>query len=415
MSFALAPQSKNKEVYNKPSTPIRRSSHGSGVSNSEIIAHDSIIHLQRTIGNQAIQRLLRSNALNDVKVTGIQAKLKISQPGDTYEQEADRVAEQVMKMSTSNDIALTISKEEERIDRKCSTCEMKKENEEEKNLDISRKPSTISNFEVSSEAINKISNMRASGGSSLDHDTQELMESKFGYDFGSVRIHRDAKAAESVQTVNALAYTLGEDIVFGDGQYNPSSKDGKRLLAHELTHVVQQSYDIRKKPYSELTKSPQSGKIIPIREITDTKGGRLILRERATRIEDIAILSLGSIGSPVRQLQKLLNEILENVVLVEDGIFGPKTEAAVVKFQNKLGLIPDGIVGPKTQEAIGGQVKPLSSGPIFEPLAPISADKCPNGFNDCKQGRSFVNTSNTSFSTENFGANRLNLLLYRLF
>ena len=83
-----------------------------------------------------------------------------------YEQEADRVAEQVMRMSAPSHIGLTVSNEEERIDRKCSACEMKKEDEDrkEKNLNISRKPSTTSSFETSNETTNKISNVRSSGG-----------------------------------------------------------------------------------------------------------------------------------------------------------------------------------------------------------------------------------------------------------
>jgi Domain of unknown function (DUF4157) len=75
----------------------------------------------------------------------------------------------------------------------------------------------------------------------LDTDTRNFMESRFGHDFSSVRVHTDAKAAESARAVNALAYTVGRDVVFDAGQYAPETKQGKRLLAHELTHVVQQS------------------------------------------------------------------------------------------------------------------------------------------------------------------------------
>src|SRR5690348_10689940 len=66
------------------------------------------------------------------------------------------------------------------------------------------------------------------------------MESRFGQDFSQVRVHTDTKAAESARAVNALAYTVGQDVVFGEGQYTPGTQEGKSLLAHELTHVVQQ-------------------------------------------------------------------------------------------------------------------------------------------------------------------------------
>jgi hypothetical protein len=69
------------------------------------------------------------------------------------------------------------------------------------------------------------------------------MESRFGHDFGTVCVHTDAKAAASARAVNAIAYTVGRDIVFGAGQYAPESPTGRRLLAHELTHVVQQRGD----------------------------------------------------------------------------------------------------------------------------------------------------------------------------
>ena len=114
---------------------------------------DSIIHLQKTIGNQAVQMLMRSNPSNNGTKSNIQTKLKISQPGDVYEQEADRIAEQIMRMPSKNQIASPIlTNKEERINRKCSSCKMKKKKEEEESLHISRKPSASSDFETSSEA-----------------------------------------------------------------------------------------------------------------------------------------------------------------------------------------------------------------------------------------------------------------------
>jgi|GEM_PF-2359042 len=79
-----------------------------------------------------------------------------------------------------------------------------------------------------------------SPGQPLDARTRAFMEPRFGYDFSNVRVHTDAKAAESARAVNALAYTAGQDVVFGAGNYFPETTMGKKLLAHELTHVVQQ-------------------------------------------------------------------------------------------------------------------------------------------------------------------------------
>jgi len=79
-----------------------------------------------------------------------------------------------------------------------------------------------------------------SPGQPLDSETRAFFEPRFGHDFSHVRVHTDAKAAESAAAVNALAYTVGRDVVFGVGQYAPKTPLGKRLLAHELTHVLQQ-------------------------------------------------------------------------------------------------------------------------------------------------------------------------------
>ena len=78
------------------------------------------------------------------------------------------------------------------------------------------------------------------GGSPLDRDTRSFMESRLGADFSDVRVHNDSKATESARSVQAHAYTVGNDVVFQSDKYAPESDSGKRMLAHELTHVVQQ-------------------------------------------------------------------------------------------------------------------------------------------------------------------------------
>lgn len=77
-------------------------------------------------------------------------------------------------------------------------------------------------------------------GQPLDFVTREFMEPRFNHSFANVRVHTDGRAAESARAVNALAFTVGRDVVFGAGQYAPQTREGQKLLAHELTHVVQQ-------------------------------------------------------------------------------------------------------------------------------------------------------------------------------
>src|SRR5260221_11831058 len=79
-----------------------------------------------------------------------------------------------------------------------------------------------------------------SPGQSLDDNTRTFMESRLGHDFSKVRVHIDSRAADSARAVNALAYAVGREVIFGAGRYAPHTGAGKRLLAHELTHVVQQ-------------------------------------------------------------------------------------------------------------------------------------------------------------------------------
>lgn len=210
--------------------------------------YNDILDLQETAGNQAVMKYINSDR--------IQAKLKISQPSDEYEQEADRVVEQVMRISERSDSVARIAiPGDKRIGRKCNTCEMKEKEENEK-LNISRKPSThSSNVEANDQVTDEINGIRTTSGSSLDSSTKEFMETRFGYDFSNVKIHSDEIAARSTSLVNALAYTIGNDIVFGQGQYQPDAVRGRRLLAHELTHVVQQSQTAP----SQLQRQPAAG------------------------------------------------------------------------------------------------------------------------------------------------------------
>ncbi len=94
---------------------------------------------------------------------------------------------------------------------------------------------------ASIRAPSLVQDVLASPGRPLDAPTREFFAARFAHDFGDVRVHDDARAAESARGVNALAYTVGRDVVFGAGRYSPSTNAGRHLLAHELTHVVQQS------------------------------------------------------------------------------------------------------------------------------------------------------------------------------
>jgi hypothetical protein len=235
VSFALSNGIKDKVKEDCKMLMHNKSSSYSTLSTK---SQDYLINLQQINGNEAIRLLNHHNTAFDFTKVGIQPKFKVSHPGDTYEQEADRVAEQVMRMSIENPITPAKLKDEKRVNRKCSACELRKEKENE--LNISRKYSTTSNLEATGETASEIKNILTSTGSPLDSSAKEFMESRFNYDFSNVRIHTDKRASKSANSVNALAYTMGRHIVFGEGQYLPDTLEGRTLLAHELTHVVQQ-------------------------------------------------------------------------------------------------------------------------------------------------------------------------------
>ncbi len=161
----------------------------------------------------------------------IQKKLEISQPGDEYEQEADRVADEVMRMPDPH---------ASKIHRNCAPCV------DDENFPLQRmgyhdaEKCTPGYSTIAAPNVYKILH---SSGQPLDWDARAMMEQRLGHDFSHVRVHTDAAAVESARAVRALAYTVGRNIVFGLDQYAPKKPTGLLLIAHELIHVLQQGKD----------------------------------------------------------------------------------------------------------------------------------------------------------------------------
>lgn len=210
----------------------------------------ALMALQSTRGNRYVQRVVA------------QAKLAISQPGDQYELEADRVAEQVMGMSESHN-----------IQRKCQL----------RNKDYALNTKGTSGQPPSSiPGINVpilVDGVLGSPGQPLDSATRTFMEPRLGHDFGHVRVHIDKEAAKSARVINALAFTVGSDIVFGKGQYAPEASEGGKLLAHELTHVIQQESGLEshqadnvKEASHKFPNISSASELIQRREVCDEQG-----------------------------------------------------------------------------------------------------------------------------------------------
>lgn len=204
-----------------------------------------------------------------------QAKLTVSQPNDMYEQEADRVAQQVMQnmsqpanqqsiqreampqedeeqlqaKSLANSITPLVQREEmpeedeEQLQAKSlanSITLLQREEMPEEDQELQTK-STGSGIDTSSNLESSIQQARGSG-QNLGDDVRQPMEQAFGYDFSSVKIHNDSNSDQMNKSIQARAFTTGQDIFFRQGEYKPGSQSGQELLAHELTHVVQQNH-----------------------------------------------------------------------------------------------------------------------------------------------------------------------------
>jgi len=198
------------------------------------------LQLQRTYGNRYVQRLIES--------MGVQAKLTVNAPNDVYEQEADRVADTVTKA-----IQTPVSRQEEEEEVLQGQLLQRQEEEEEAQLKVSEpqrqevpeeelqmqpaesKPATVS------EDMETTIKAARGGGHPLSDNVRGPMEQALGAGFSGVRVHTDSEADELNQHLSARAFTTGQDIFFRQSEYSPGSDSGRKLIAHELTHVVQQA------------------------------------------------------------------------------------------------------------------------------------------------------------------------------
>lgn len=219
----------------------------------------------------------------------IQCRLTIGQPGDKYEQEADRVAEQVMAMPAppkpnqiqrqgseqdepetlqTKPLAASItpliqrqaeSTEEQDEPETLQTKPLAEQDEEQVQLMATRQQAADGSSQRSSNLENQLKGSKG-GGNPLPDSARDFVEPRIGADFRGVRVHTDSTAVQMNRELNAQAFTHGQDIYFGAGKYEPGSSDGKRLLAHELTHVIQQTgaKQIQRQPINGLKSNKET-------------------------------------------------------------------------------------------------------------------------------------------------------------
>ncbi len=301
----------------------------------------------------------KSNGVSQTffRPTTIQAKLTIGQPNDKYEQEADAMADKVIQRMSVTD--MTAKKEPAVqakpimatitpfVQTKCAACEQeekiqekKEEGGEEELKKIQRKPIFESNVEppddenniqrkctacenekklqtksASSDAPTASSDIESSlnsskgSGSPIPAATREQMEGSFGADFSNVHIHKDSSAVQMNNDLSAQAFTHGNDIYFNSGKYDTNSTEGKHLLAHELTHTVQQG-GAKQRPFTGKVSDNSTSSFIS-RAIELTKQQKSDEKKVKEKVQK-AIILLGKIGSKIGDAsqKELLDQML---------------------------------------------------------------------------------------------------------
>jgi Domain of unknown function (DUF4157) len=293
----------------------------------------------------------------------IQAKLSIGQPNDKYEQEADTMADKVVqRFSQSGTIQRStppveeekIQKidaekrpeempelqkspvspvgEEEKMQMKCMDCE-------EKDKPVQRKANGETTASPSIES--RLSSTKGSG-SPLANDTRSGMESAFGADFSGVRVHTGSEAVQMSQDLNAHAFTHGSDLYFNSGKYNPSNTEGSRLLAHELTHTVQQNSLIQRKPAT--LNEPGLGTLLGAGDVAEQ-----------TALKTILSFDTMSVSADTDRVDEIISDIDKNQPTILEGEkkdpdmidkYGASTLNTATKsnlqiFKDKLGVTKD--------------------------------------------------------------------------
>lgn len=226
---------------------------------------DHVGSLHRSIGNRAVQQFLRADdretGVEDSAPGGphpsggstpsassVQPSLAMNDPGNRYEREAEQVADAVVDgFGVTADAPVRTDVAPDGIQRMCDRCRERYQqgkplNCEACEAELRRSADDGGRPSADGDVGRQIQSLRGRGRP-LPADVRSYFEPRFGRDFGDVRIHTGPTADEAARGVDAKAFTIGRDVAFRSGAYDPKSRSGKRLLAHELTHVVQQTGD----------------------------------------------------------------------------------------------------------------------------------------------------------------------------
>ncbi|WP_055077250.1 DUF4157 domain-containing protein [Pseudanabaena sp. 'Roaring Creek'] len=215
------------------------------------------------------------------KRMAIQAKLSIGEPNDKYEKEADATASKVVQQINS-------PIQEQSVQREA----MEEEDEELQMKSLVQRRGDIDGGEASTDLESSIQSARGSG-QSLDSNLQAKMGQAMGADFSGVKIHTDSQSDRLNKSIQAKAFTTGQDVFFRQGEYNPSSKNGQELIAHELTHVVQQNGGaVQRSPQISIEQA--TGRATQVQR-TFKYSGKTYSKKKLPSIEDVNLWLKGDL------------------------------------------------------------------------------------------------------------------------
>jgi thiol-disulfide isomerase/thioredoxin len=259
--------------------------------------------LQRAVGNRTTANVLAAN----------QADLHIDPPDSALEREADQIADHVLGGTTPPPAVTSVAAAAPQLQRMCAECA---EEEDDETASVHRKAAG-GQLTAPAGAAEGVAAARR-GGDALPHPVRAFFEPRFGRDLSQVRVHTDSLAAQSADELNAHAYTAGSDIVFGAGQYDPGSRRGRQLLAHEIAHVTQQGSSqapaVQRKTTGEPDAAPAKGPAPATGPTAAAKASCIEEHhgdniERELRLDTVTIVELTqSYCSPCRMLMSTLEE-----------------------------------------------------------------------------------------------------------
>ena len=377
-----------QRLIGSPEKTKQRIAHRGSRADSARLFHGEIqspvLQLQRTLGNRRVAQLIKAKRLTPQgEIIGLQQRLNVGAGADRYEQEADRVARQVM--TTPDAVAANsmraMSPEEDK-EQKIQTKPLAKsitpivqrqmgiEDEEAKSIHGKFGGSLTDSFEAGDDVETQVSQSKGRGNSLPDH-VRAYMEPRFGVDFSHVRVHTGSDAIQMNRDVGAQAFTHGSEIYFGEG-HSPTNLE---LTAHELTHVVQQTGGVPLQTKRQEEEVPPPGPESSIQRICaacaaddrDKKGiyprglsmvsVQTLQRDLATPPPAVPATAQPDLTPAQIQAAIAFNRARYNKTstrLIQNLLGGPVTGVwteenieAIAATQQEYGFKKDGMVGPK--------------------------------------------------------------------